>query len=91
MTYSIAWGAYALLMIVLGFIKTNRGARYAGISLMSVTILKVFFRDMSELDNVYRIGIFGAVAVMALAASFVYQRWFEKAESKPHLDTNEPE
>ena len=82
MTYSIAWGAYALLMIILGFIKTNRGARYAGIALMSITILKVFFRDLSTLDNVYRIGALGAVALMALGASFAYQRWFEKTNSR---------
>ena len=78
MTYSIAWAAYALLLIVVGFVKHARLARYAGIALMSITILKVFFRDLSTLESIYRIAALAAVAIMALAASFVYQRWFEK-------------
>ena len=80
MTYSIAWAAYALLLIVVGFVKQARVARYAGIALMSVTILKVFFRDLATLDSIYRIAALAAVAIMALAASFVYQRWFEKTD-----------
>jgi uncharacterized membrane protein len=80
MTYSIAWAAYALVLIIVGFLKQARFARYAGIALMSVTILKVFFRDLATLDSVYRIAALAAVAVMALAASFVYQRWFDRGD-----------
>lgn len=80
MTYSIAWAAYALLMIIVGFKWSSRGARYAGIGLMVITIAKVFIRDLAGLDNLYRIGALGAVAVMALAASFVYQRFFDRPQ-----------
>lgn len=79
MTYSIAWASYALVLIVVGFVWRSRGARYAGIGLMVITIVKVFLRDLSGLDNLYRIGALGAVAIMALAASFVYQRFFERS------------
>jgi len=82
MTYSIAWAAYALLMIVVGFKWNSRGARYAGIGLMVITIGKVFLRDLAGLDNLYRIGALGAVALMALAASFVYQRFFDRPQTK---------
>ncbi len=82
MTYSIAWAAYALLMIVVGFKWSSRGARYAGIALMVITIGKVFIRDLDGLDNLYRIGALGGVALMALAASFVYQRFFDRSKLK---------
>lgn len=83
MTYSIAWAGYALILILAGFFWRSRGARYAGIGLMVITIAKVFLRDLASLDSLYRIGALGAVAVMALAASFVYQRFFERSGDGP--------
>ncbi|RPJ73258.1 MAG: DUF2339 domain-containing protein, partial [Acidobacteria bacterium] len=45
MTYSIAWGLFALTLLIVGFWVNVRGARYAGIGLMALTLLKVFFHD----------------------------------------------
>jgi uncharacterized membrane protein len=38
--------------------------------------LKLFLHDLSELDQLYRIGAFIAVAIIAMLASFLYQRFF---------------
>ena len=38
--------------------------------------MKLFFHDLSQLDQLYRIGAFIAVAVIAILASFLYQRFF---------------
>jgi uncharacterized membrane protein len=47
--------------------------------LLGVTILKLFFHDLARLDQLYRIGAFVAVAVIAMLGSFAYQRFYAAA------------
>ncbi len=74
MTYSIAWALFALALLVIGFAKESLHTRYTGIALLAVTLLKLFFHDLAQLDSVYRIGALIAVSLIALAASSLYQR-----------------
>jgi hypothetical protein len=76
MTYSIAWAAFALGLLVIGIWKRLPPARYAALALLSVTLLKLFFHDLSRLSQLYRIGAFLGVAIIAMLASFLYQRYF---------------
>ena len=75
MTYSIAWGLFALLLLIVGMRRRNAPARYAGLGLLGITVVKLFFHDLSQLDQLYRIGAFIVVAVIAIVASFLYQRF----------------
>ncbi|HSU86611.1 MAG TPA: DUF2339 domain-containing protein, partial [Chthoniobacterales bacterium] len=75
MTYSIAWALFALGLIVVGMRIKQRAARYAGVALLGVTLAKLFLHDLSDLDELYRIGAFVGVAVILIAASFIYQRF----------------
>lgn len=74
MTYSIAWGLFALALLVIGFWKQAAGARYAGVGLLLVTLAKLFMHDLDRVGSIYRIAAFLAVAVIALGASFLYQK-----------------
>jgi hypothetical protein len=89
MSYSIAWALFALLLLVVGMRKQTAPARYAGLALLGVTIVKLFFHDLSRLDQLYRIGAFIVVAVIAILASFLYQRFLAAAnkndEPKPNI------
>ena len=76
MTYSIAWAVFALVLLVAGIARRVRAPRYAGLGLLSVTILKLFLHDLARLDQLYRIGAFVAVAAIAMLASFAYQRFY---------------
>jgi uncharacterized membrane protein len=76
MTYTIAWALFALALLVAGIWKQARPARYAGMGLLSVTLLKLFFHDLAQLAQLYRVGALVAVAVIAILASFLYQRFF---------------
>jgi hypothetical protein len=76
MTYSIAWSVVALILLVSGIARRIRALRYAGLALLGVTILKLFFHDLANLDQLYRIGAFVAVAAIAMLASFAYQRFY---------------
>jgi uncharacterized membrane protein len=55
--------------------KRNAPVRYASLGLLSATVLKLYLHDLSELDQLYRIGAFIAVAVIAILASILYQRF----------------
>src|SRR5438128_1604153 len=83
MSYSIAWGMFALLLLIVGIRKKTAPVRYASLGLLGVTVLKLFFHDLSQLDQLYRIGAFIVVAIIAIVASFLYQR-FLPAVDKNH-------
>jgi uncharacterized membrane protein len=76
MTYSIAWALFALVLLVVGIARRARAPRYAGLGLLGVTVLKVFFFDLSQLDQLYRVGAFVALAAIAMLGSFAYQRFY---------------
>src|SRR5262249_7112545 len=80
MSYSIGWALFALLLLIVGIRKRTAPARYASLGLLGVTIVKLFFHDLSQLDQLYRIGAFIVVAVIAILASFLYQRFLSAAE-----------
>ena len=79
MSYSIAWAMFALLLLIVGIRKALKPVRYASMGLLGVTILKLFFHDLSQLDQLYRIAAFIIVAVIAILASFLYQRFLGSA------------
>jgi uncharacterized membrane protein len=75
MSYSIGWALFAFGLLILGLVRRVRATRYAAMTLLSVTLLKLFFHDLASLDQLYRIGAFLVVAVVAILASFLYQRF----------------
>ena len=81
MTYTISWALFALTLLVLGIWKRNPPTRYAGIGLLAVTLLKLFLHDLANIDSGYRIGALIAVAIIALVASFLYQRFLTDDKS----------
>jgi len=80
MSYSIAWALFALLLLIVGMQKKTAPVRYASLGLLGVTVVKLFFHDLSQLDQLYRIGAFVVVAVIAILASFLYQRFLAAVE-----------
>jgi uncharacterized membrane protein len=76
MTYSIAWALFALALLVHGIVQKIPAGRYAAMGLLCVTLLKLFFHDLAQLGQLYRIGAFIGVAVIAMLASFAYQKFF---------------
>ncbi|MFA6288167.1 MAG: DUF2339 domain-containing protein [Opitutaceae bacterium] len=83
MTYTIAWALFAFGLLVIGVWKTNPMARYASMALLVVALLKLFFHDLAHLEQIYRIVALAVVAVIAILASFVYQRFLSPHEKAP--------
>jgi len=83
MSYTIGWALFALGLLAAGIWQQARAARYAAIALLSVALLKLFFHDLARLEALYRIGALFAVAVIAMLASFAYQRFLPGNEKSP--------
>ncbi len=75
MTYSIAWGLFAFLLLALGFKNASAAARYGGMGLLVATLLKLFLHDLWRLGGLYRVGSLIGLAVVLMVVSFIYQRF----------------
>ncbi|MBK8476152.1 MAG: DUF2339 domain-containing protein [Opitutaceae bacterium] len=75
MSYTIAWALFALVLLLAGIRQHLRAVRYAAIALLCVAFLKLIVHDFAHLDQIFRIAASFVVAVVALAASFLFARF----------------
>ena len=74
LTLSISWALYATALIVVGLRRDFAPIRYLAIAVFTVTIAKVFFRDLAELQQFYRVSSIVALGVLLLVTSYLYNR-----------------
>lgn len=74
---SILWAAASLVAISIGFGRRITAARYAGLAVLGITLLKVFTVDMAGVETIWRILSFTAVGALLLCVSFVYYKHLE--------------
>lgn len=79
MTYTISWALFAFALLLIGIFRNARLVRLAAIALLGLTVAKLFLHDLDELNQLYRIAAFLSVAVIAIVASFAYQRFLAPA------------
>ena len=72
---SILWGAYALLLIILGIWKNKKHLRLAAIILFGVTLLKLFLYDISQLNTMAKTIVFISLGILLLVISFLYNKY----------------
>jgi len=72
---SILWGVYSLLLIVLGIWKKKKHLRLAAIALFAVTLVKLFFYDIVNLDTIAKTVVFVSLGVLLLIISFLYNKY----------------
>jgi len=71
---SILWTLFALAFLLRGINRDIRPMRYMGLALFVIVTGKVFFVDLTRLDQLYRIVAFIVLGVMVLCGSFLYLR-----------------
>ncbi|HEY7112735.1 MAG TPA: DUF2339 domain-containing protein [Thermoanaerobaculia bacterium] len=81
MTYSLAWGLFALALLALGIARRAKPARAAALAVLILTIGKVFLHDLWNLGALYRVGSIVGLAVALLAVSFLTQRYVFSKEA----------
>ena len=63
---SILWSLFALGLILTGIRKEVQTLRFVGLGLFAVVVWKVFFSDLAELEQLYRIVAFIILGVLVL-------------------------
>jgi uncharacterized membrane protein len=82
MTYSLAWAVFAFVVLFIGIRYHLRGARYGGMGLLCLTVLKIFLHDLWSLGGLYRIGSFIGLALVLIPVSLLYQRFLSPGSQK---------
>jgi uncharacterized membrane protein len=75
---SILWSIFALALIVRGIARNAAVVRYLGLALFVIVSGKVFFVDLAQLDQFYRIIAFVLLGVLLLCGSFIYLKYRDK-------------
>lgn len=75
MTYSLAWAAFAFVVMAVGIGRRVPALRYAGIGLLVITVFKLFLHDVWSLGGLYRIGALIGLALVLIPVSYLYQRF----------------
>jgi len=72
---SILWGVYSLILISLGIWKNKKYLRIGAIALFGVTLIKLFFYDISHLDTISKTIVFVTLGILLLIISFLYNKY----------------
>ena len=81
LTTSVAWGVYALALLIIGLWRQTKPLRFISLGFMVLTIGKVFLYDLSSLTGLHRILSFLGLAVALVIVSVLYQRFVFRKES----------
>ncbi len=72
---SILWGAYSLVIIILGIIQKKQHIRFASMGIFGVTLIKLFFYDLTNLNTIQKTIVFVSLGVILLIISFLYNKY----------------
>jgi uncharacterized membrane protein len=75
---SILWGVYSLLIVAFGIWKNKKYLRIGAIGLFSITLIKLFFYDVSHLDTISKTILFISLGILLLIISFLYNKFTHK-------------
>jgi uncharacterized membrane protein len=71
---SVWWLVYAGALVSLGFRLDRKEVRSAGLAVAAGAGLKIVLYDLANLEALYRVASFFALALIALAVAFAYNR-----------------
>jgi uncharacterized membrane protein len=71
---SLWWLIYAGALVQLGFRLNRKDVRSAGLGVAAVAAMKIVLYDLSTLEALYRVAVFFALALIALAMAYAYNR-----------------
>jgi len=82
LTLSVTWGLYATALIVIGLRRGYAPLRYFAMVVLAITIAKVFFLDLAELDRIYRVGSAIVLGILLLLTSYLYSHREEAVDEQ---------
>jgi uncharacterized membrane protein len=69
------WLVFAAALVVLGFQRSLKPVRVAGLGVAGLAVAKVVLFDLSTLDALYRVGSVFLLALVALSLAYLYYRY----------------
>lgn len=87
---SVLWVSFAVAMIVIGIKRKQAIMRITAMAILGLTILKMFFYDLSTLSTIYKTVVFIAIGGLLLVGAYFYQT-LSKQEEGPDKNENENE
>ena len=72
--FPILWGILAFVFLIIGIRKRIKNLRIIALSLLGITILKLFLFDISNASETGKIIAFILLGILILIISFVYQK-----------------
>jgi hypothetical protein len=83
---SILWGIYSLALIAYGIARNKKHLRIGAIVLLAVTLIKLFFYDVADLDTIPKTILFVTLGITLLIASFLYNKYKSVIAGPESLD-----
>ena len=80
---SVLWGGAGLALVLAGLMSRQRARRMLGLSLLVVTVLKVFLVDLAAAPTITRIVAFLATGLALVGGSFLYARFRDRLGEAP--------
>jgi len=89
---SVYWALCGIATILIGFLRSIPPARYAGLVLFGITVVKVFIVDMPEADvsPIYRVLSAVIVGLLLLATSVAYAKFAPRIMNSTHDEKQLP-
>ena len=85
---SILWGSYSLLLIAFGIWKSKQHLRIAAIGLFGITLVKLFFYDISHLSTIAKTIVFVSLGILLLIISFLYNKYKSNISKEAYIEVN---
>jgi uncharacterized membrane protein len=70
----VLWGCLAFIFLIFGIRNRNKPLRIAALSLIGITIIKLFVYDIRNVSKGGKIGAFIILGIVLLVISFTYQK-----------------
>jgi uncharacterized membrane protein len=74
-SYSAAWVAYGIALLVAGISRRSAALRYGSLAVMLVAVLKTFLYDTAQLSDLYRVLSFLGLGASLLLLAALYQKF----------------
>jgi len=72
---SLLWGLYSIFLIGRGIQMQRKHLRVGAISLFGITLIKLFFYDISNMETLPKTAVFIGLGILMLVASFLYNKY----------------
>ncbi len=86
MVTSVAWGVYAVLILVSGFWLKKPKLRGVGMATILLVVGKLFFVDLSQTSALLRIPLFMGFGALLLLIGYLLQKYWSEEKESDYVD-----